>query len=105
MVFNGVPASDPNSNGLGWIFIIFGFVIALGALFAWVWIPALQGIRDEEEGLKLPNKNLEVLGEGLRQAREDGQVIGFRDKLREAGKPLKARLRKIRRVESVRSDA
>src|SRR5580700_3662424 len=42
MVFNGILASDPNSNGLGWIFIIFSFVMALGAFFAWVWIPELQ---------------------------------------------------------------
>ena len=78
--FNGVKVSDPNSDGLGWVFIIFGFVMALGALFAWTWIPSLQHNRDGRS-LKLPSKTLEELGAGLVKARASGEMIGMRDKL------------------------
>jgi PHS family inorganic phosphate transporter-like MFS transporter len=88
-------ASDPNSNGLGWIFITFGIVMGLGALFAWVWIPQVQNTRDDDGRFQLPSKTLEELGEGFRKAtsREPGgggQVIGFRAKVTE----LAGRLRK-----------
>jgi len=88
MTFNGVKASNAKSDGLGWVFIIFGFFMAIGVIFAWVWIPAVQNIRDEEGGLKLPSKTLEVLGEGLARARLDLQVIGMRNKFRKAVQPL-----------------
>jgi hypothetical protein len=86
-------ASDPNSNGLGWIFIIFGFVMGLGALFAWVWIPQVQNTRDEEGGFQLPSKNLEELGEGFGKATsgENPQVIGFRAKFTELARRLRKR--------------
>jgi MFS transporter, PHS family, inorganic phosphate transporter len=83
MRFNGEKLSDPNSDGLGWVFIIYGFVMALAALFAWVWIPSLQDPRDASRRLRLPTKTLEVLGEGLVRARGGGEVIGMRAKIRE----------------------
>jgi PHS family inorganic phosphate transporter-like MFS transporter len=89
MKFRGVKASNPNSDGLGWIFIIFGFVMGIGAIFAWTWIPNLQNIRDEDGGLILPTKTLEELGEGLVKARQENQVIGMRSTFIEAIKPLK----------------
>ena len=80
MSFGGISANNPDSDLLGWVFIIFGFIMALGAFFAWAWIPEVQNKRDEDGGLKLPSKTLEELGKGLRCAKEEGQVIGFRSK-------------------------
>ncbi|KIW00742.1 uncharacterized protein PV09_07726 [Verruconis gallopava] len=78
--------SDPNTNALGYVFIIFGVVMAIGAFFAWAWIPDVQNGREEEGGLfkflkPLQNKTLEELGEGLARADQSGQRIGFRNKL------------------------
>ena len=84
---SGVRVSDPNSNGLGWVFIMYGFIMALGAVFAWAWIPSLQYSRGADvsgaasgkgQSLKLPSKTLEVLGEGVVRAKADGDVIGMR---------------------------
>ncbi len=86
IAFKGIKASDPNSNGLGWVFIIFGFVMALGAVFAWGWIPDLQNIRDLEGGFKLPSKTLELLGKGLCKTKGDGQ--GMRNKFYKLVKPF-----------------
>jgi len=55
--------------------------MALGAVFAWAWIPNVQNARDEDGGLVLPSKTLEVLGEGLRHGSESsGAGLGFREK-------------------------
>lgn len=84
MSFRGVNANDPQSRFLGLVFIIFGFIMGLGAFFAWAYIPDVQNRRDEEGGLKLPSKTLEELGQGLLKAEQDGQVIGFRNKFEKA---------------------
>jgi MFS transporter, PHS family, inorganic phosphate transporter len=76
---NGLRVGDPNSAGLGWVFITYGFVMALAAVFAWAWIPSLQNSRGA--GLRVPSKTLEDLGEGIRRARRDGEVIGMRARI------------------------
>lgn len=81
MKFGGVPIRDINSNGLGWVLIIFGCVLALGALPAWAWLPDIQKPRRDETGLILPSKTLEELAGGVRQAGANGEVIGFRKRL------------------------
>ena len=85
-VIKGVRVADPNSDGLGWVFIIYGFIMALGAVFAWAWIPSLQYYRGADvsaraparEGLRLPSKTLEVLGDGLARAEADGERVKMR---------------------------
>jgi hypothetical protein len=59
-------ANDPNSNSLGYFFIIFGCVMGVGAVFAWGWIPEVQKGRGEGGGLGLVSKTPEELGEGVR---------------------------------------
>jgi PHS family inorganic phosphate transporter-like MFS transporter len=81
MKFGGVPIRDINSNGLGWVLIIFGFVLALGALPAWAWLPEIQKPRHHETGLLLPSKTLEELEGGIRQAEANGEIIGFRKRI------------------------
>jgi len=50
MSFGGTNANNPASSLLGWVFIIFGCIMALGALFALAWIPEVQNKRDEDAG-------------------------------------------------------
>ncbi|CAG9988246.1 unnamed protein product, partial [Clonostachys byssicola] len=96
MKFDGNPrnekVSKPGSTSLGYVFLVFGGVMALGALFAWVWIPSMQNPRAEGESLVLQNKTLEELAEGVERYRSDGQVIGMRDNFKAAYKGLHRRL-------------
>lgn len=73
--------------------------MVLGALFAWGWIPTLQNVCDEEGGLKLPSKTLEVLGKGLCKEEGDGQ--GMRNKFFEVVKPFLLYCERLREVDSV----
>jgi PHS family inorganic phosphate transporter-like MFS transporter len=84
--------SKPGSTSLGYVFLVFGGVMALGALFAWVWIPSMQNPRAEGGSLVLQNKTLEELAEGVERYRSDGQVIGIRDNLKSVYKGLHRRL-------------
>ncbi|MCJ1357838.1 MAG: hypothetical protein MMC33_007834 [Icmadophila ericetorum] len=93
MSFGGVNANSPVSNTVGFIFIIFGLIMAFGAFFAWAWIPDVQG-PTENGGLMRPSKTLEELGIGLRRAEEQGQVIGFRRKWGKVGDGLGLRWRR-----------
>ncbi|KAK3303018.1 major facilitator superfamily domain-containing protein [Chaetomium strumarium] len=94
---DGVRVADANSSGLGWVFVAYGFVMALATVFAWAWIPSLQYHRGGADGtgpgtpttptrggagLRLPSKTLEVLGEGVVRAEADGEVVGLRKKVR-----------------------
>lgn len=62
--------------------------MALGWLFAWTWLPALQNPRDGHSGIRLPSKTLEQLGEGIAAAREAGEAIGLRACLAGRGEAL-----------------
>lgn len=96
---------DPNSRRLGWVLIAFAFVMALGALFAWAWIPDVQYPRSVErstdpedprnieregslEGLnlkhrshKIPSKTLETLARG-RIGESERDRVGFSNRFR-----------------------
>jgi len=84
-------SGDPNSAGLGYIFIFFAFVMALGAPFAWAWIPDVQ---DHEDG-RAPSKTLEELGKGRRwlsdRTNPNPQPYGFQEKTGIALAPLRRR--------------
>lgn len=81
---------DPNRQGL--IFILFGSVLALGAIYSWAYLPDVQRLvhgydydNDNNDGVKmvLETKTLEELGGGREQARLEGEVITVKDKLHE----------------------
>ena len=80
--FGGRSARDLDNNRLGYVLIIFAGVLALGAPVAWAWLPEVQKPRGAETGLTLPSKTLEELAGGKRAAEEQGDLIGFRPKLR-----------------------
>ena len=73
---------NKSSKSLGNVLIGFSFVIAIEVLFAWVWIPDVQrpGLRRGRR--VLVSMKLEGLARGKRRAEDDGQIIGFRGKLR-----------------------
>ncbi|KAF2098772.1 MFS general substrate transporter [Rhizodiscina lignyota] len=78
---NGRKISDPNSNGLGYILIIFAAIMAFGSIFSWAWIPDVQNARTGK-GYEIPSKGLEELAEGRTTAQREGQVISIRGKFR-----------------------
>lgn len=87
--------SSPNSKNLGWVLISFSFAMALGALFAWAWIPEVQnprgsevetrrGRRDRFRDYEVPSKSLEELAVGRAGVKDVNRMVGFkhRGKLR-----------------------
>ncbi|KAK6865696.1 MFS general substrate transporter [Apiospora arundinis] len=73
---------DPNRQGL--IFILFGSVLALGAIYSWAYLPDVQRLVHDYDGRKvLETKTLEELGGGREQARLEGEVITVKDKVDE----------------------
>jgi PHS family inorganic phosphate transporter-like MFS transporter len=80
-----VRSSNPNSNQLVYVFIIFGFVMAIGAVFAYAWTPDVQMRCDIAERSALQNRTLEDLGEGLGKESlqaDQGGTLGFRNRWR-----------------------
>ncbi|KAK8137771.1 phosphate transporter [Apiospora sp. TS-2023a] len=73
---------DPNRQGL--IFILFGSVLALGAIYSWAYLPDVQRLVHDYDGNKVrETKTLEELGGGREQARLEGEVITVKEKLHE----------------------
>ena len=75
----------PNSAGLGWLFIIFAFIMTSGSFFAWAWLPEVQEYVTDDKGKEiLQNKSLEDLAQGVTTADTGGEIIGVRHKVRAA---------------------
>lgn len=81
LILHYIHATDPGTNTQGYIFIIFGVVMAIGAAFSWAWIPDIHDGREDPRDLTLSDKKLEDLGGGYKRA-VDGkdETIGFRRK-------------------------
>ena len=82
MQFAGRHVKTLDSDGFGYVLVIFAGILALGAPFAWAWLPEVQTPRDADSGRKLMSKTLEELAKGIKGAEEAGEIIGFRPKLR-----------------------
>ncbi|KAI4600160.1 hypothetical protein KJ359_001262 [Pestalotiopsis sp. 9143b] len=74
---------SPNRQGL--IFILFGSVLALGAVYSWAYLPNVQRRVPGIDGGKqvLETKDLEELGEGRGKASLEGEIITVREKVHE----------------------
>ncbi|KAF2259816.1 MFS general substrate transporter [Lojkania enalia] len=83
LILHFIRASDSSTTTPGYTFIIFGIIMALGAVFSWAWIPDIQERHEDVRLLALRNKTLEVLGGGYARAvDQEGEYIGFRRKWR-----------------------
>ncbi|KAI5463027.1 major facilitator superfamily domain-containing protein [Mariannaea sp. PMI_226] len=93
LVVYGINASYKSETRQGLIFLIFGSVSAIGAIFSWAYLPDVQRwvVYDEKKFLEV--KTLEELGEGRVKARLSGESVTMKEKVEE----LKRRRRGTRR--------
>jgi MFS transporter, PHS family, inorganic phosphate transporter len=92
---DGLTVGDRKSENLGWVFILFGFVMALGGFYSWAWIPSMQHA-GRGPHWRIENKNLEELGDGLHAEKEEdplAEVIGVRAKVSGAALKIVHRFR------------
>ncbi|KAE8448804.1 hypothetical protein EG329_008806 [Mollisiaceae sp. DMI_Dod_QoI] len=93
LIMNGQPAFNRRPKYLAWLLISFAFLMALGGVIAWLWLPELQDRRTEAErkahkkrngrrGVKFISKKLEDLAVGWRTAHENGDVTRATEKLK-----------------------
>jgi PHS family inorganic phosphate transporter-like MFS transporter len=80
MKFNGMLITNLDSNGMGWVLIIFSAALALGALFTWAWIPEVQHHRREGSFIR-QSKTLEELAMG-RKGEIEHEKVGMRLRMR-----------------------
>lgn len=100
LVVYGIKQSYKSHTRQGLIFLLFGSVAAVGAIFSWAYLPDVQR-RVEYDGKKyLEAKTLEELGEGREKARLGGEVITVKEKLTD----LRRRKRGLHRSSSVDPD-
>jgi PHS family inorganic phosphate transporter-like MFS transporter len=77
LVVYGINSGYDSQTKQGLIFLLFATFMLLGALFSWAYLPDVQ--RERPDG-HLETKNLEQLGEGRERARQEGEIIGIREK-------------------------
>ena len=80
LVVYGINTSYSSSTRQGLIFVLFGSVLLLGAVYSWAYLPDPQRRRP---GGGFESKTLEELGGGRERARVEGEVITVREKVRE----------------------
>lgn len=107
LVVYGINSGYMSTTRQGLVFILFGSVLALGAVYSWAYLPNLQRLVHDEDGRKvLETKNLEELGEGREKARIEGEVLTVRGKvleLRRRNREIHTQSRTASQVEQVRS--
>ncbi|KAI1872450.1 hypothetical protein JX265_005330 [Neoarthrinium moseri] len=82
LVVYGINSGYTSSTRQGLIFILFGSVLAFGAIYSWAYLPDVQRLVYDEDGKKtLEAKDLEELGEGHEKARLEGEVVTVRQKV------------------------
>lgn len=83
-VVYGINSGYTSSTRQGLIFILFGSVLAFGAVYSWAYLPNVQRRVPVEVGKTfLETKTLEELGEGRGKAQSEGEIITVRDKIHE----------------------
>ncbi|KAH8675299.1 major facilitator superfamily domain-containing protein [Xylariales sp. PMI_506] len=83
LVVYGINSGHTTWNRQGLVFLIFGAVLAFGAIYSWAYLPNVQRLVHDEDGKKLETKNLEELGEGRQKGKLEGEVITVREKVQE----------------------
>lgn len=84
LVVYGINSAYDDLYRQGLIFILFGSAVALGAIYSWAYLPDPQRWYVNEDGKRrLEQKTLEDLGGGREKARQQGEIIGLRNKWRD----------------------
>ncbi|KAK9770713.1 putative Phosphate transporter [Seiridium cardinale] len=79
-VVYGINSGYTSANRQGLIFILFGSILAFGAVYSWAYLPNVQRVvHIEDEKKVLVTKDLEDLGGGRGKARAEGEIITCRD--------------------------
>jgi PHS family inorganic phosphate transporter-like MFS transporter len=76
----GINSAYKSETRQGLIFLLFGSVAAIGAIFSWLYLPDPQRVIEDEGKRFLETKDLEELGEGRERARQNGEVVTIREK-------------------------
>ncbi|RGP76614.1 hypothetical protein FSPOR_45 [Fusarium sporotrichioides] len=80
LVVYGINQSYQAENRQGLIFLLFGSVAAVGAIFSWAYLPDSQRRVEYEGKSYLEAKTLEELGEGRIKARLGGELVTIEEK-------------------------
>ncbi|KAM0391091.1 hypothetical protein ACHAQC_007271 [Fusarium culmorum] len=80
LVVYGINQSYQAENRQGLIFLLFGSVAAVGAIFSWAYLPDSQRRVEYEGKTYLEAKTLEELGEGRIKARLGGEFVTIEEK-------------------------
>ncbi|KAH7026334.1 inorganic phosphate transporter [Microdochium trichocladiopsis] len=84
LVVYGINTGYKSDTRQGLVFVLFGSVLLLGALYSWAYLPNIERRVDTGNGHSyLETKTLEELGGGREQARLEGDIITVKDKVRE----------------------
>ncbi|KAG8675414.1 hypothetical protein FPOAC2_01464 [Fusarium poae] len=80
LVVYGINKSYQAENRQGLIFLLFGSVAAVGAIFSWAYLPDSQRRVEYDGKTYLEAKTLEELGEGRIKARLGGELVTIEEK-------------------------
>ena len=80
LVVYGINQSYQAENRQGLIFLLFGSVAAVGAIFSWAYLPDSQRRVEYDGKCYLESKTLEELGEGRVKARLGGEFVTIEEK-------------------------
>ncbi|KAF4338862.1 high-affinity phosphate permease phosphate-repressible [Fusarium beomiforme] len=80
LVVYGINQSYQAENRQGLIFLLFGSVAAVGAIFSWAYLPDSQRRVEYDGKSYLESKTLEELGEGRVKARLGGELVTIEEK-------------------------
>ncbi|KAK7432567.1 hypothetical protein QQZ08_000774 [Neonectria magnoliae] len=81
LVVYGINSSYDSKTRQGLIFLLFGSVAAVGAIFSWAYLPDPQRWVEYDGRKYLETKTLEELGEGRVKARLSGETVTLKEKV------------------------
>lgn len=83
LIVYAINSSYKSETRQGLIFLLFGSVAAVGAIFSWAYLPNSQRWVEYDGRKYLEAKTLEELGEGRAKARLGGEVVTVKEKWEE----------------------
>ncbi|KAF7556612.1 hypothetical protein G7046_g6268 [Stylonectria norvegica] len=81
LVVYGINSSYKSETRQGLLFLLFGCIAAVGAIFSWAYLPDTQRWVEYDGRKYLEAKTLEELGEGRVKARLGGEAITVKEKV------------------------